>query len=217
MSKKIKQFTADIDALDIDESVKEMLKAGVSGLNDEFKTEITRTKTKLNDGFESEKSDWEKKLEELKKPATPTEPNKEILDQLELLKRELSAEKELRESAEKARTETKIKTGLSKLFEGSIDADLLSDKYLNKFKMIDGKLFTNDDDLTPATDFIENLKVEKASWWGAVGNGGNGNGGKAAPAPKDLYTMEQIDGMSEKAIIANMDKVDRSMAYHAKN
>jgi len=216
MSKKIKQFTADIDALEIDETVKEMLKAGVSDLNEEFKTEITRTKTKLNEGFLTEKSEFEKKLEELKTPPA-ADPNKDVLDQIEILKRELASEKELRESAEMLRTEGTIKSGLIKAFDGSIDAELLADKYLNKFKIVEGKLFTNDDNLTDVNTFIENLKVEKANWWGATGNGGNGSNGEGGKGGSDIFTMEQINNMSEQAILANMEKVDKSIAYHNKN
>jgi len=216
MSKKIKQFTTDIDALEIDETVKEMLKAGVSDLNEEFKTEITRTKTKLNEGFLTEKSEFEKKLEELKTPPA-ADPNKDVLDQIEILKRELASEKELRESAEMLRTEGTIKSGLIKAFDGSIDAELLADKYLNKFKIVEGKLFTNDDNLTDVNTFIENLKVEKANWWGATGNGGNGSNGEGGKGGSDIFTMDQINNMSEQAILANMEKVDKSIAYHNKN
>jgi hypothetical protein len=225
MSKLIKKIIADVDALEVDDSIKEAFKNSLDALNEENKDEITRTKTKLNDAhtkeiesFAGEKAEYLKIIDGLKNQAPP-EPNKELLDRLKIMEDRAKASEELAAKTEKERVEAIIDSELRAVFKDSIDPEILAERYKNRVKLVDGKLYTNDDDMTPIKDLKENIKIEKPHLWKASGIGGSGtpSGGKNTPTNGDYYSLDEINSMSESEMIANLDKVNKSAEFHAKN
>ena len=224
MSKKIKKITESIDALEIDEEVKNVFKDSLKELNDEHKDEVTKLKTKLNEEINTLKTEFSEKEQEyvleigkLKDIETP-DPNKELLDRIKVMEAENQKEKEERERIERERIEEKKEKELMSIFKDSIDPELLAEKYKNKVKIVDGRLFSNDDDMTPISEMKEKIKEEKPHWWKAAGVGGSGTSGSSSSGNTgNYYTVDQINRMSESEIMANLDKVNESLAQHAKN
>ena len=224
MSKKIKKITESIDALEIDEEVKNVFKESLKELNDEHKDEITKVKTKLNEEINTLKTEFSEKEQEyvleigkLKDVETP-DPNKELLDRIKVMEAENQKTKEEAARLEAARIDEKIEKELLSVFKDSIDPEFLAERYKSRVKLIDGRLFSNDDEMTPISEMKEAIKNEKPNWWKASGVGGSGtSGGSSSGNNGNYYTVDQINGMSEAEIMANLDKVNESLAQHAKN
>ena len=224
MSKKIKKITESIDALEIDEEVKNVFKESLKELNDEHKDEITKVKTKLNEEINTLKTEFSEKEQEyvleigkLKDVETP-DPNKELLDRIKVMEAENQKTKEEAARLEAARIDEKIEKELLGVFKDSIDPEFLAERYKSRVKLIDGRLFSNDDEMTPISEMKESIKNEKPNWWKAAGVGGSGTSGASSSGGNgNYYTVDQINGMSEAEIMANLDKVNESLAQHAKN
>lgn len=225
MSKKIKKIMEDINALEVDESVKELFVKSIDILNEENKDELTKIKTKLNDqlkekvdSFATEKAEYLKTIDGLKNAEVP-EPNQALLDRIKIMEDRAKAAEEKAEATEKARVDSIIDSRLKEVFKDSIDAELLADRYKKKVKLIDGKLYTNDEDMTPIEDLKETIKNEKPHLWKASGVGGSGSSGAGSKVKSsgEFYSMEELKSMSETDIVANLDKVNKSAEFHAKN
>ena len=104
-----------------------------------------------------------------------------------------------------------------KHLKDSIDAELLAEKYLDKFKVIDGELYTDNEDMKSVKEFTEELKTSKPNWFNASGVAGSGTTGKQAKSNGDYFTVSELENMSEAMATANIAKVNSSLAYHAKN
>ena len=224
MSKKIKGIIESIDSLDVDETVKETFKKSLNELNEEHKDEITRTKTKLNDShkvefekYAGEKAGYLETIDALKNQETP-DPNAELLDRLKIMEDRAKASEELAAKTEKDRVDAIIDSKLKDTFKDSIDAELLAGTYKNKVKLIDGKLYTNDDDMTPMSELKETIKADKPHLWRASGVGGSGTTGKSTTTSNgQYYSLDEINTMDETTMMANLDKVNKSAQFHAKN
>lgn len=224
MSKKIKKIIESIDALDLDDAVKETFKRSLDELNEEYKDEITRSKTKLNEGykedldkFASEKADYLKTIDDLRNQETP-EPNKDLLDRIKIMEDRAKAAEEKAEETERKRVSSIIDSNLREVFKDSIDSEILAERYRNKVKLVDGKLYTNDDDMLPINDLKEKIKEEKPHLWKASGVGGSGTTGKQqGKSTGDYYSLDEIKSMDQATMLANLDKVNKSADFHAKN
>jgi len=223
MSKIIKKIAEDIKALDVDDAVKELFTKSIDDLNEENKDELTKIKTKLNEahskeleGFAGEKAEYLKTIDGFKNADIP-EPNKELLDRLKIMEDRAKASEELAATTEKKRVDSIKDSKLKDLFSDSIDAELLAERYKNRVKLVDGKLYTNDDEMTPMSELKETIKAEKPHLWKASGVGGSGSaGGGGQRSTGDYFSLDEINSMDESTMMANLDKVNKSAAHHAK-
>jgi len=223
MSKLIKKIIEDIEALEVDDAIKTAFKDSVDAMNEEFKEELKDTKTRLNEGFKEEKDSFAdaeagylKDIAKLK-DVEVLNPDKELVDRLAVLEKENTANKELAANNEKERIKSIIDIELMEIYKDSIDPKMMVELSRNRVKLVDGKVYSNDSDMLNASQLKENSKTEKPHMWKAAGIGGSGAGGKGKRSTGEYYSQEEINTMSEKDIVANLDKVNKSAQFHAKN